>query len=62
MGGSCSIQPVEIEIEISSSDSYYSDLEQMELFEPKKRKEKKELVDDKQMIRAILLKEYSKTI
>ncbi len=60
MGGSCSIQNIEYEISKSDSSSDLEPLELLELYQPKKKTEKKEIVYDIQMIRAIFLNAYLK--
>ena len=63
MGGSCSIQHIEFEISKSDSSSDLEPLEPLELlalYQPKKKTEKKEIIYDKQMIRAIFLNAYLK--
>ena len=58
MGCGQSKTPIEIEISISDSSSDFEPLEPLKLYEPKKITEKKEIAYDKQMIRAIFMKEY----
>ena len=60
MGGSCSIQHIELEISKSDSSSDFEPLEPLALYQPKKKTEKKEIIYDKQMIRAIFLNAYLK--
>ena len=47
MGGSCSIQHIEFEISKSDSSSDLEPLELLELYQPKKKTEKKEIIYDK---------------
>ena len=61
MGSGCSKKPIEIEISSSDSSSDFEPLEPLKLYEPTKITEKKEIVYDKRMIRAIYLKEHFKT-
>ena len=61
MGCGSSKKPIEIEISISDSSSDFEPLEPLKLYEPKKITEKKEIAYDKQMIRAIFIKEHLKT-
>ena len=60
MGCGGSKKPIEIEISSSDSSSDFEPLQPLKLYEPK-RTETKEIVYDKQMIRAIFLKEHFKT-
>ena len=61
MGCGQSKTPIEIEISISDSSSDFEPLQPLKLYEPKKITEKKEIVYDKKMIRAIFIKEHFKT-
>ena len=60
MGCRASKKTIEIEISTSDSSSDFEPLKPLKLYEPK-RTEKKEIVYDKRMIRAIFLKEHFKT-
>ena len=60
MGCRASKKTIEIEISSSDSSSDFEPLKPLKLYEPK-RTEKKEIVYDKKMIRAIFLKEHFKT-
>ena len=60
MGCRASKKTIEIEISTSDSSSDFEPLKPLKLYEPK-RTEKKEIVYDKRMIRAIFLEEHFKT-
>ena len=60
MGCGGSKNPIEIQISSSDSSSDFEPLAPLKLYELKKRTEKKEIVADKQMIRAIFLNAYLK--